>query len=53
MDFVAQAKHLRFQFAKIGRVIEIHSKRLTHMELLNVCAEESPSTTCNLFDVIL
>ena len=53
MDFVVQGKYLRFQFAKIGRVIELHSTRLSHKELLNICALESPSKSCKIFCVIM
>ena len=49
MDFVGHARQLRNQLSNIGKAIDGHNVRLTHLQLLNICATQAPSATCNFF----
>ena len=48
MDFVGHARRLRNQLTNISKAVDTHNVRLTHLQLLNICATEAPSHTCNV-----
>ena len=52
MDFVGQAKYLRTQLNKIGKVIELRSTRLSHKQLLDISATVSPSLSCKFYSLL-
>ena len=53
MDFVGQAKYLRAQLNKIGKLIELRSTRLSHKQLLDICATVSPSSACTFMFIVM